>query len=231
MRMIVLALLALLVSPAHAAQSIGGSTIMAQPGPAPQIEYFGTDGRLWLWYLNNTKIVRGNWKEEGGKVCIKYEAGSIDAVTKRPGGKWQCLAADVYRSSFIDRVSGDAFGLEKRNLVPYPLPGYFKSIAALAKSGGKVELPPTLSADQCQAIVDNAGKSKKAALEAGLMLFNGKSMGKDCIKIDYVRSLELVARSGDKKTYEALYDILSKRAAQGHPAAVTALRKIPASPF
>jgi len=42
---------------------------------------------------------------------------------------------------------------------------------------------------------------------------------------------EISGRSGDKETYKALYDVLSKRAAQGHPAAVAALRKINRWPF
>ena len=42
---------------------------------------------------------------------------------------------------------------------------------------------------------------------------------------------EISGHPGGKKTYKALYDVLSKRAAQGHPAAVAALRKINPWPF
>ncbi|GGF12108.1 hypothetical protein GCM10011321_00280 [Youhaiella tibetensis] len=42
---------------------------------------------------------------------------------------------------------------------------------------------------------------------------------------------EISGRPGGKKTDKALYDVLSKRAAQGHPAAVAALRKINPWPF
>jgi len=225
MRVIIPALILLMTTfSAHAAQ-LGGYTVMANLGRAPQIEYIGTDGRLWLWYVGNQRIVRGTWKEENGQVCIKYEAGSVDAVTKRPSGK-QCLPTEVYLSVFIDRVKGDTFGLEKRNLVPYPLPGYFKSIAALAKSGNNVDLPTAMSPDQCQAVVAAGGKSKAAALEAGMLLFHGRYMGKDCINVDYVRAFDFIAKSGDKKTYKALFDTLSKRAAQGLPAAVSALKRI-----
>jgi len=228
--MIIFAILAT-AFPAVAGQAIGGQTVMAHVGASPQIEYIGADGRLWLWYLGNQRIVRGNWKEEGGQTCIRYEASSRDAATGRPGGKWQCMATSVYLSIFIDQVKGDVFGLERRNLVPYPLPGHFKGIAALAKSGGKVELAPTLSADACQAIVANAGKSKNAALQAGILLFHGKSMGKDCIKVDYVRAFQFIAQSGDKKNYKSLYDTLSKRAEQGNSKALAAMKKINPWPF
>ncbi len=78
-----------------------------------QVEYNAPDGRTFLWYPGNTRILPGRWEVRKGfivpELCFLYGTNTYNPVTGLRGGKWECDT--VKRLGYIMR--GDPFGLSR----------------------------------------------------------------------------------------------------------------------
>jgi hypothetical protein len=111
------------------------------PGHGTQISYRRPDGAIFLWYPGNTIVLSGRWKivmratsslpPVSTDICFLYETNTYNPVTKRPGGDWQCMPADLLARFTVERADGDIFGLAVRRAVPFILPSEKSTIADL----------------------------------------------------------------------------------------------------
>lgn len=86
-----------------------------------QIEYFSPQGKAYLWYPGNTRVVVGDWKDEGRKICFRYQSNSSNPVTGQTGGEWECQGKISAQSDLVSSVDGDAFGLTSGRLPVHDL--------------------------------------------------------------------------------------------------------------
>ncbi len=100
-----------------------------------QIEFHSADGRTFLWFPGNQRIVRGLWKVQisvqsspfsskkysVANLCYKYGPNTYNPVTKKSGGQWKCLNPGVVFKTKTAKRSGDTFGLLGRTKVPFIL--------------------------------------------------------------------------------------------------------------
>ena len=95
------------------------------PAYGNQIEYFAPDGRAYLWFPGNSRPVPSRWRLEHFvfryKICFQYPNSSYDAVTKEPGGKWECQYLYRYAGRIVEITKTDIFNLASGR-VPYKLP-------------------------------------------------------------------------------------------------------------
>lgn len=101
------------------AEKLSGKTIRTSShAHGSQYEYFSPDGRTYLWYPSNRRIVQGEWKSGFTRICFRYGPNTYNPVTKQDGGKWDCRK--FWRWSLVvkDRFDGDPFGLAESPLVP-----------------------------------------------------------------------------------------------------------------
>jgi hypothetical protein len=92
-----------------------------QPGHGVFVEHTSADGKVFMWYPRNRKIVYGTWglRDFGGpKLCYKYLA-SVHGVT----GEYEpteCIppAQKLIGAEILDSCSGDPFGLAAGK-IPY----------------------------------------------------------------------------------------------------------------
>ncbi|MGB1234616.1 MAG: hypothetical protein ACPG5U_02655 [Planktomarina sp.] len=108
-------------------------------GHGNQFEYLASNGRTFLWYPGNRRIVAGEWKADIGnvntfinqdpfaepkveikpRICFRYGANSYNPVTKTVGGRWECRHIAIWMKSTHDLRSGDPLNLS--NNLPYIL--------------------------------------------------------------------------------------------------------------
>ena len=86
------------------------------PQHGTQVEYYSKNGKSFLWYPGNTRIVWGDWKVEAksgqqSNMCHRYQTNSYNPVTKVRGGNWECVNMVRQQSSIQNRILGDPFGL------------------------------------------------------------------------------------------------------------------------
>ena len=100
-----------------------------------QVEFHSADGRTFLWFPGNRRIVRGRWKVEkqttasfGSSkkqaiafLCYKYGPNTYNPVTKQKGGKWKCIAPNLVFKTKSEKRTGDIFRLSGRESVPFVL--------------------------------------------------------------------------------------------------------------
>lgn len=105
-----------------------------------QIEYLGKKGSLYLWYPNNRRIVRGQWKAQTGErcapdpegywkcvpslhpdLCFKFPKSSFNPATKKSGGTWECSPWRELQTTLVEKTPGDIFQLAERKRVPFKL--------------------------------------------------------------------------------------------------------------
>ena len=100
-----------------------------------QIEFHSADGRTFLWFPGNRRIVKGWWKVERrtrsspfsrkkysvATLCYRYGPNTYNPVTKESGGKWKCLYPGVVFKTKTSKRNGDVFGLSRRTTVPFVL--------------------------------------------------------------------------------------------------------------
>jgi len=104
----------------------GNTALFSEKSHGTQIEYFAPDGRVYLWYPGNTRVVRGSWKvqkepKKVAEICFMYPESSYNPVTKQRGGKWECNFHVVLSSDIKAVATGDPFDIETGR-VPFPLP-------------------------------------------------------------------------------------------------------------
>lgn len=114
------------------------------PQHGTQITYQTPDGRIYLWYPGNKKVLQGQWtlkpsrnSRSAGLVCFSYSANSYNPVTGHTGAGWVCASAtEMLRFATQETEQGDVFGLSTREEVPFVLP---KSDTSIAKLKGKIQ--------------------------------------------------------------------------------------------
>lgn len=104
----------------EAADIVSGYTVLSDTtGFGNQVTYFASDGRAYLWFPGNTAVIPEEWRSEPGKLCIKHPEYSVNAVTKKRGGQWQCVFTGLWSNGVRGRLSGDVFDLSSSGKVPY----------------------------------------------------------------------------------------------------------------
>jgi hypothetical protein len=78
----------------------------------------------------------------------------------------------------------------------------------------------------CVRVVADADKGKAQMFEAGLLYYHGMYMGKQCVKVDYVRAFELLRKAGAASDFQSLLTNLTEKANAGNPKAKAALEKM-----
>lgn len=119
----------------------GGTTNMTFSAHGTQVEFLSKDGRTALWYPGNNVVLHGRWRLAGGgqangsqdAICFQYGANTYNPLTFRSGGGWDCEGLARYQGRVVDHVAGDPFGLDKREAVPFILPGERTTFAQLRK--------------------------------------------------------------------------------------------------
>ncbi len=112
--------------------SVSDRTIVYyQPGHGVFIEFTSADGRLFMWYPRNSRVVNGTWglrDFDGPKLCYKY-LNSVHGVT----GEYEpteCIppSQKLVAEFVLDSRSGDPFGLAKGTLpyrkTPFDIPDW-----------------------------------------------------------------------------------------------------------
>ena len=111
---------------------------------------------------------------------------------------------------------------------------------ALAKSHGEIisgdslyasaaTTPPDKIQALCDKIIANQTKGKTGMTDAGQLYFQGKLMGKSCVKIDYGKALALTHKAGDTVMFNSFVRLLRDRAGS-NPAAARALAQFHIAP-
>jgi len=87
-----------------------------------QVNYLAAQGKAWLWYPGNSKIVPELWKldRDGTVICWKHPQQSYNPVTQQFGGGFACTSRQFSAKTIVAELRGDPFGLAKGN-VPYRL--------------------------------------------------------------------------------------------------------------
>ncbi|MEO0913327.1 MAG: hypothetical protein AAFY59_10110 [Pseudomonadota bacterium] len=101
-----------------------------------QVAYLSAGGRSYLWYPGNRRVVAGEWEVRAGArrfafICFRYDPGTFNPVTRRPGGAWACQRADDFLLLEREVQRGDLFALSSGR-VPFVMPKRDISLAALA---------------------------------------------------------------------------------------------------
>ncbi|MHC5652924.1 hypothetical protein [Stappia sp.] len=101
------------------------TSVSYMPGHGTQISYTSADGRSWLWYPGNSRILEGRWKLDDSKdylqVCYDYGAGTRNPTMKKAGSSTQCGNFHNQEIFTLDTKRGDVFGLAGA-AVARPLP-------------------------------------------------------------------------------------------------------------
>ncbi|WP_306031073.1 hypothetical protein [Stappia sp. MMSF_3263] len=95
------------------------------PGHGTQISYTSADGRSWLWYPGNPRILQGRWKLDDSKdylqVCYNYGPGTRNPMMKDAPSGFQCGNFVNQQVFALDTKRGDVFGLATAKVLK-PLP-------------------------------------------------------------------------------------------------------------
>jgi hypothetical protein len=236
MRAFALAVLMLVTTACGAfAQELGDYTYMTRsPGHGTQVEYMSSGGKTYLWYSGNTVILEGRWKREGSDVCFAYGENTYNPVTGTSGGGWECTPYRRFVAGISERMQGDILALAGRSGAPFKLsPDNTTLERLMAKVSPNRAAPPVEvgavlpngeTVLSCASIIANAERSKADMQIAASTYFHGQFMGKPCVEIDYAKAIALTEASGTSP--EPFLRILRERAANGHPLAINALKRL-----
>ncbi|WP_068318171.1 hypothetical protein [Polycladidibacter hongkongensis] len=142
-------------------KNLSGNTLQSWTnGHGTQIEYYKPNGKTYLLYPGNSKILVGDWKtvdsKEGVKVCFRYP-GAYNKVTGKYTYKWNCGSGSkiFFRSSEIRK--GDVLKLSTKRKLPQKLSGggqvFIEELMPVFNPGGK------LTANQaCKWLADTCTK-------------------------------------------------------------------------
>jgi len=142
------------------------------PGHGTQVSYMNSEGAIFLWYPGNTVVLPGRWrieevtvaKQPHAALCFQYGANTYNPVTKERGSKWNCLPADLWARTTVDRADGDVFGLRWRKAPPFSLSSERTTIADLQKrirspQQPKSALDPGCPAHMAGLLLDTTGEA------------------------------------------------------------------------
>jgi hypothetical protein len=101
------------------------TSVSYMPGHGTQISYTSADGRAWLWYPGNPRILEGRWKLDDSKdmlqVCYDYGPGTRNPMMKDAPSGFQCGSFHNQNIFTLDTKRGDVFGLATAKVLK-PLP-------------------------------------------------------------------------------------------------------------
>lgn len=115
----------------------GATTLDYSEQHGTQVEYMAADGRAYLWYPGNSRVVVGQWKTQtarngAGEICFRFGTNTYNPVTKTRGGYWNCRNGRGFIFLEEEYTTGDPFNLESGR-IPYVMPKSrkmtFKSLA------------------------------------------------------------------------------------------------------
>lgn len=77
-----------------------------------QIEYLDGDGRAYLWYPGEERVIEGRWRAppEGG-VCFTYSTTPADGPLGMRADQWVCEGWDLQRADVLAKAADDVFDL------------------------------------------------------------------------------------------------------------------------
>ena len=78
----------------------------------------------------------------------------------------------------------------------------------------------------CEQILADANKSRAHKIQAALLYYHGKQMGKRCVTVDYVKAITMLNEAGDTSDAASLVKDLSSKVNSGKPKAITALETL-----
>lgn len=88
------------------------------------------------------------------------------------------------------------------------------------------QLPYDSATVTCEVIIEKANVNKYTMLTAAHVLMSGKRMGKRCVKVDYIRALELLKKGGFQDVIDHTLLTLKTRAENGHNTSRSWVRKL-----
>lgn len=107
------------------------------PGPGTQVEYLGPDGRTYLWFPGNRRLVTGHWIvrrwREKYEICFSYGRASRHFITGKTGNNLSCDLLSNYAESIAEIRQEDSFSLSTGAL-PFVLKRDQTTIDALLKT-------------------------------------------------------------------------------------------------
>jgi hypothetical protein len=104
-----------------------------------QVEHTSADGRAFLWYPGNARVLPGRWKVENGRICYAYEGVTLNPVTGAQGPGYECELLWRHEMVTVETVAGDPLGLSRRTEPPGVLPQHpgLQSVEQLRRSLGR----------------------------------------------------------------------------------------------
>lgn len=121
------------------------TVVYYEPQHGNQIEYYGRDGKAYLWYPGNRGVVVSEWRIDGGDYCERSPPNVYNPVTHQWSGQWERRPVDRLLATKVDAARGDIFGLSTGR-IPYRLhahPG-FRSVVEVEHPPAVVQMPPPL---------------------------------------------------------------------------------------
>ncbi|UWQ80167.1 hypothetical protein K3725_03915 [Leisingera sp. S132] len=124
----------------------GATTLDYSVQHGTQVEHMASDGRAYLWYPGNQRVVTGEWRTEtdargSGRICFRYGRSTFNPVTGQRGGSWNCVRAADFIWAEEEYTTGDPFGLSS-GAIPFVMPREKKlTFKALTKPLGITVTP------------------------------------------------------------------------------------------
>ena len=103
------------------------------------VEYMSADGRAYLWYRGEAKVVAGRWRlKPPNEICFSYPGYVFDYAPSIGPGEWFCMTFSVYYGALIAKRDGDRFELS-RGSVPFKLRmgDFFGDFSALRRAASR----------------------------------------------------------------------------------------------
>ncbi|MEO9822315.1 MAG: hypothetical protein ABJ370_05955 [Paracoccaceae bacterium] len=92
-----------------------------------QIEHLSSDGRAYLWYPGNKRMVVGSWLVRPnprvptvGEICFQYGPNTFNPVTQQRGGRLNCTTSGAFIIKENEYTRGDPLNLSSGQ-IPFVL--------------------------------------------------------------------------------------------------------------
>ncbi|XDD45426.1 hypothetical protein AB3N60_11990 [Leptospira sp. WS39.C2] len=87
-----------------------------------QIAFNETNGKTYLWYPNNKKLIMGNYKIKNNSVlCFMYFGNVKNEVTGEVGGVWNCTPLHSYYVRIKEKTNSNVFQMNESLKMPFIL--------------------------------------------------------------------------------------------------------------
>ncbi len=104
-----------------------------------QVEYYGADGRSYLWYPGNTGVVATPYQVDtaSGDICFDFSGQAVDPSQGGTPIYDRCFSNADFHRNVRESVPGDIFNLSAGAGVPFVIGPELTSIAALRSRWGR----------------------------------------------------------------------------------------------